>query len=73
MQQFLKTTTRDEYKKTLQDGKVCHDMEGPWCDIWSLGIIVLQMILGNHNKEPYLSEVGVYTALFIREEHIMLF
>ncbi len=68
MQQFLMTTIRDEYKKTLQDGKVFHDMEGPWCDIWSLGVIILQMILGNHNKEPYISEVGsrvcLYTPLF---------
>ena len=29
--------------KTLMNGKVLYDKEGPWCDIWSMGVILLKM------------------------------
>ncbi len=63
MQQFLLASNCGDYKKVLQDGKVQHDLEGPWCDIWSLGIIILQTVLGSHSKGPYINEVLVsYTT-----------
>ena len=57
LQQFKNCPKRSEFKRTLEDGKDLYDMEGPWCDMWSLGVVVLQMVLGSHNKGPYISEV----------------
>ncbi len=61
MQQFKQCPYRAaEYKKTLKDGKLLYDMEGPWCDIWSMGVMLLQLILV---KGLAVREVFCYTKL----------
>lgn len=35
----------------LYSSAIVTDQEGPWCDIWSFGMLVLQMYLGNNKAD----------------------
>lgn len=50
------------FKKTLINGEVRYDKEGPWCDLWSLGIVIQNMILG---KENTMYKVGYTVSIVV--------
>ncbi len=49
LQQFKRCPLDDFFKKTRTNGEVHYDIDGPWCDIWSMGVMLLMMVLGRGN------------------------
>lgn len=57
-EQFTVCPKLNQFKKVLQDGKEYHDMEGPWCDMWSLGVIILKMTMG-YQDNTYIEQANI--------------
>ena len=75
LQQFKLCPKLKDFEKVLQDGEKRYDMEGPWCDIWSLGVMVVQMVDGSEDEKrkchKEVCDIG-YNQRIFAEKHIYL-
>ena len=53
------------HKRTIEGSTTeVYDLSGPWCDVWSLGVMVLQFCLGSPSQEDKTEVLILEWCLF---------
>ena len=53
------------HKRTIEGSTTeVYDLSGPWCDVWSLGVMVLQFCLGSPSQEDKTEVLMLKWCLF---------
>ncbi len=65
LQQFSHPVKGRSLLENVVNGTTLVDLEGPWCDIWSLGVVLLRICLGEDTEEDKhdVSEEGASDIL----------
>ncbi len=53
------------YKRTLINNDVTYDMEGPWCDIWSMGVMLIKLAIGRENRDDIQAVIILYSLYLV--------
>ena len=65
LQQFKLCPELEEFRRVLQDGRALYNAEGPWCDMWSMGVIMLWLVTRSQkDAKTFIDEVIRTSYLF---------